>query len=90
MSNGVEPNPPALAEQLRVLERLPAADRAAVEQAIREQFEEDQEEAEADAARAAEEEEERLQADQLAADVENQRQQAVLREQEAHIAAAKT
>ncbi|KAE8239508.1 hypothetical protein A4X13_0g8170 [Tilletia indica] len=90
MSAPAAPIPPALAEHLRILERLPAADRATVEQAIRAQFEEDQEEAQAQAARAAEEEDERIQAEELAAEIESQRQQEALREQEAHVAAAKT
>ncbi|KAE8209400.1 hypothetical protein CF326_g10103, partial [Tilletia indica] len=90
MSAQAAPIPPALAEHLRILERLPAADRATVEQAIRAQFEEDQEEAQAQAARAAEEEDERIQAEELAAELESQRQQEALREQEAHVAAAKT
>ncbi|KAE8235401.1 hypothetical protein A4X13_0g9509, partial [Tilletia indica] len=81
--------PPALAASLRFLERLPAEDRADVEKAIRDQWEEDQEHAQEQAARAAEEEADRLQAEELAADAEAQRQAAALREQEAHVTAAK-
>ncbi|CAD6915061.1 unnamed protein product [Tilletia caries] len=89
MSDNI-PTPPALAAALRVLERFPFEDRAEIEQAIRDQYEEDQEEADEQAARDAEEEAERLQEEQIAADIEAQRQAAALREEEAHLAAAKT
>ncbi|KAE8239039.1 hypothetical protein A4X13_0g8274, partial [Tilletia indica] len=88
-NNNIVPVPLELAASLRILERLPARDRPGVEAAIRAQYEADQEEAQAQAARAAEEEEERFQAEEAAAEQEAQRQLAAMREQEAHLAAAK-
>ncbi|KAE8205448.1 hypothetical protein CF327_g7647, partial [Tilletia walkeri] len=88
-NNNNVPVPLELAASLRILERLPARERPGVEAAIRAQYEADQEEAQAQAARAAEEEEERFQAEEAAAEQEAQRQLAAMREQEAHLAAAK-
>ncbi|KAK0521127.1 hypothetical protein OC835_006979 [Tilletia horrida] len=80
---------PSLDASLRFLDRLPEHERAAVEQAFRAQLEADQEEAQAQAARDAEEEEARALLEQQELEAEAERHAAALRDQEAHLAAAK-
>ncbi|CAD6915520.1 hypothetical protein A4X06_0g2283 [Tilletia controversa] len=77
-------DPPALAASLRCLERLGEEHRLAAEQAIRAQFDADQQ-----AAQEAEEEAERLERERAAVAAAEARRAEALQEQEAHLSAAK-
>ncbi|CAD6943117.1 unnamed protein product [Tilletia caries] len=82
-------NPPALAASLRCLERLGEEHRLAAEEAIRAQFDADQQAAQAQSAQEAEEEAERLERERAAVAAAEARHAEALQEQEAHLAAAK-
>ncbi|KAL9931742.1 hypothetical protein V8E36_009292 [Tilletia maclaganii] len=88
-SGTIDPISPQLADALRVLERLPEEDRPAVEAAIRAQYDADVEAAEAAAMQRAQEDADRSREEQEEAEAEVVRQSVALKEQEAHIAAAK-
>ncbi|KAE8217483.1 hypothetical protein CF319_g8436 [Tilletia indica] len=82
-------DPPALTASLRCLERLGEEHRPAAEQAIRAQFDADQQTAQAQAAQEAEEEAERVERERAAVAAAEARRAQLLQEQEAHLAAAK-
>ncbi|KAE8181086.1 hypothetical protein CF335_g9051 [Tilletia laevis] len=89
MSANNAEDPPALAASLRCLERLPDAQRPLVEQAIRAQFDADQQASQAAAAQEAEEEANRLDLERQEIEADEIRRAAAAKEQEAQLAAAK-
>ncbi|KAK0552981.1 hypothetical protein OC844_006365, partial [Tilletia horrida] len=83
-------DPPQLVAALRILDRFAEEDRASIEKAIREQYDADQEDAQEEAARIAEEEATRQQQEEEAAAAEAELQAQAFKEQEAHLAAARS
>ncbi|KAE8263464.1 hypothetical protein A4X09_0g7226 [Tilletia walkeri] len=82
-------DPLELCAALRCLDRLVAEQRPTVEQAIRQQFDADEQAAQAQAAQEAEEEAARQESERLAVQADETRRTEVLRAQETHLAAAK-